>query len=306
MKVNEEVHLIECPLEDIFTGVYAILGEGVVLIDAGLPNSPEAAIFPYLRGIGMDPSDISLVVITHGHDDHCGGAAAIARASGARIAAHPDDAAYVENPSKLWLDLHGRFPRYHPIPDAGKNEVGAKVDLLLEDGMKLDLGPWGAEVVHTPGHTDGSICLYDERGRLLFTGDSVQGRGTAVQSGPLIYGGMEDYVGSMMKLKALDPGTMLLDHQYIPFDKAVITGTDVARMLDISIECAEEISEAILKSINSKGSADFDLLVEEVRAIFGVIPTTMTPCSVVDAALRSLQRRGSIVSSGPGRWEPVR
>jgi len=305
MKVNEDVHLIECPLENIFTGVYAILGEGVVLIDAGLPNSPETAIFPYLRSIGRDPSDISLVVITHGHDDHCGGAAAIVKASGARIAAHTDDAAYVANPAKLWLDLHRRFPRYHPKPTVERS-AGSNVDLLLEDGMHIDLGPFEAEVVHTPGHTDGSICVYDRKGGMLFTGDSVQGRGTAVQSGPLIYGSMEDYVSSMKKLKALDLETMLLDHQYHPLDKAVITGADVARMLDVSIKCVEEISEAILKSINSKNSADVDRLVEEVKAIFSVNPASMSPCSVVDAAIRSLQRSGSIVGSGPGRWEPVR
>jgi len=305
MKVNDDVHLIECPLEEIFTGVYAILGEGVVLIDAGLPNSPEATIFPYLRSIGRDPSDISLVVITHGHDDHCGGAAAIVKASGARIAAHADDAAYVSDPAKLWLDLHRRFPRYHPRPTAERS-VGPKVDLLLEDGMRIDLGPFEAEVVHTPGHTDGSICIYDREGKMLFTGDSVQGRGTTVQSGPLVYGSIGSYVSSMMKLKALDPETMLLDHQYIPLDRAVITGSDVAGMLDMSIKCVEEISEAVLKSINSKNPADTDRLVEEVKAIFSANPTSMSPCSVVDAALRSLQGMGSIVSSGPDRWEPAR
>jgi len=305
MKVNEAVHLIECPLENIFTGAYAILGDGITLIDAGLPDSPEAAIFPYLRGIGRDPSDISLVVITHGHDDHCGGAAAIVKASGARIAAHPADAAYVENPAKLWLDLHERFPRYHPKPEV-ERRAGADVDLHLEGGMRLDLGPFEAEIVHTPGHTDGSICIYDGKGRSLFTGDSVQGRGTVVQSGPLIYGSMEDYVGSMMKLKALDPETMLLDHQYLPFDRAVITGTDVGKMLDLSTRCIEEIADLILESIKSRGSADTDQLVEEVKAIFGVAPTAMAPCSVVDAVLRSLQGKGSIVVSGPGRWESVR
>jgi len=305
MKVNEAVHLIECPLENIFTGVYAIIGEGVALIDAGLPDSPETAIFPYLRGIGRDPSDISLVVITHGHDDHCGGAAAIVKASGARIAAHPADAAYVENPAKLWLDLHERFPMYHPRP-AVERCAGSNVDLLLEDGMRLDLGPFEAEIVHTPGHTDGSICIYDRKGRSLFTGDSVQGRGTVVQSGPLIYGSMEDYVSSMMKLKALDPRTMMLDHQYLPLDGAVITGTDVAKALDVSVKCVEEIAEVILKSIDCKNSADMHQLVDEVKAIYGVTPTSMTPCSIVEAALRSLQRRGSISRSSSGRWVPIR
>jgi len=303
MKITEDVHLIECPLENIFTGVYAILGKRIVLLDAGLSTSPENAIFPYLSGIGRDPSEISMVIVTHGHDDHCGGTAAIKRASGARIAAHASDAAYVENPARVWLDLHRRYPRYHPKPDVEEGN-GAKVDLLLRDSMRIDLGPFEAEILHTPGHTDGSICLYVEKRRMLFTGDSVQGRGTVLQSGPLVYGDVEDYLSSMKRLKSLEPKEMLLDHQYLPLNKAVLTGDEVLRMLDLSIKCIEEISEMILKSIKSC-SMDMDQLVEEVKAVYGVSTASMTPCSVVDATIRSLRRRG-LIKVHEGRWMRVR
>jgi glyoxylase-like metal-dependent hydrolase (beta-lactamase superfamily II) len=303
MRIAQDVHLIECPLEGIFTGVYAILGEGIVLLDAGLAASPETVIFPYLRGIGRDPSEISLVIVTHGHDDHCGGAAAIKRAAGAKIAAQDQDVPYVENPTRLWRVLHRRYPRYYPKPAAEEGK-GTEVDLLLRDGMHIDLGPFEVEVVHTPGHTDGSICLYAGKRGMLFTGDSVQGRGTVLQSGPLIYGEVEDYLSSMERLKSLDPKAMLLDHQYLPLDRAILVGDDVMRMLDLSIGCMEEISAMILNEIRSH-AMDMDQLVEKVRAVYSANPAAMSPCSVVDAVLRSLQKRGLIQGFDAGRWEPM-
>lgn len=114
------------------------------------------------------------------------GAAAIVKASGARIAAHTNDAAYVANPTKLWLDLHRRFPRYHPKPTVERS-AGSNVDLLLEDGMHIDLGPFEAEVVHTPGHTDGSICVYDRKGGCCSLATPFRGGGRRFSQGPHLW-----------------------------------------------------------------------------------------------------------------------
>jgi hypothetical protein len=183
--------------------------------------------------------------------------------------------------------------------------VGARVDILLEDGMRIDLGPFEVEVIHTPGHTDGSICLYEKGRGILFTGDSVQGRGTSLQSGPLIYGELDDYLGSMSRLRSLRPELMLLDHRYYPMDSAVLKGPEVNTVLEESIKCVGEISDLVLKSINSRSSTDADQLVAEVRAVHGASPTSMSPCAVVEAVLRDLQRKSLIRGSDVGGWRPA-
>ncbi|MGQ9514395.1 MAG: MBL fold metallo-hydrolase [Thermoproteota archaeon] len=307
MRVTKDIHLIECPLQKIFTGVYAILGDRIALFDAGLPESPESTIFPYIESLGRDPSEISLVIMSHGHDDHFGGAKAIKERSNATVAAHIKDAAYVESPNKLWLDLHRRFPKYYPQPkeeeiSAGE-KMGVKVDILLEDGMTIDIGPFIARVVHTPGHTDGSICLYDEKRKLLITGDSVQGRGTVLQSGPLIYGDLDAYLESINRLKLLDPNMMLLDHQYLPMESAILGKFEAREMLKESIRCVESISKLILYSVKSNRIIDTAHLVEEIKAVYGTA-TSMSPCSIVEAALRSLEIRNEIKRFNDDKWVP--
>jgi glyoxylase-like metal-dependent hydrolase (beta-lactamase superfamily II) len=305
MKITEDIHLIKCPLQKIFTGVYAILGDRITLFDAGLPDSPESTIFPYFKSLGRDPSEISLVIASHGHDDHFGGIKAIKEKSNARVAAHAKDVAYIENPPKLWHDLHRRFPKYHPKPkeeeiSIGK-KIGVKVDIQLEDGMMLDLGPFRARVIHTPGHTDGSICLYDEKRKVLLTGDSVQGRGTILQSGPLVYGDLEDYLESINKLKLLDPNMMLLDHQYLPMESAILGRSEAREILEESIRYVESIVKIILDSINSNRMIETTHLVEKIKDTYGTA-TSMPPCSIVDAVLRSLEKRKQIRRFDNGKW----
>lgn len=306
MKITEDIHLVKCPLQSIFTGVYVVLGDRISLFDAGMPASPESTIFPYLKSLGRDPSEISLVIASHGHDDHFGGIKAIKEKSGAIVAAHTDDAAYIEDPTKLWIDLNRRFPAYHLKPTADElsegGKMGVKVDRLLEDGMIVDLGTFKARVVHAPGHTKGSICLYDEERKIIFTGDSVQGRGTVLQSGPLIYGELDEYLGSMERLKSLDPDTMLLDHEYLPMNSAVLGRVEALKILEESIKCVGEISKFILDKINSSHMAEFYYLVDEVKALHGANPASMSPCSIVDAVLKSLEKRQLIKRSGLDRW----
>jgi glyoxylase-like metal-dependent hydrolase (beta-lactamase superfamily II) len=101
---------------------------------------------------------LKLIVSTHRHWDHIGDNAAVSRASGAQIAAHIADRHGLEQPSGFMAPF--------PIPPS----VPA---LDLAEGSRIRFGEVELEVLHTPGHTEGSVCLLASDERLLFTGDTL-------------------------------------------------------------------------------------------------------------------------------------
>jgi len=101
---------------------------------------------------------LKLIVSTHRHWDHIGDNAAVADATGAQIAAHVLDRHGLEHPTATMAPF--------PIPPS----VPA-VDLA--EGSRIRFGDIDLAVLHTPGHTEGSVCLHAESERLLFTGDTL-------------------------------------------------------------------------------------------------------------------------------------
>lgn len=101
---------------------------------------------------------LKLVVSTHRHWDHIGDNAAVSETTGAKIAAHALDRHGLEHPTALMAPF--------PIPPS----VPA-VDLA--EGSRIRFGEIDLEVLHTPGHTEGSVCLLASGERLLFTGDTL-------------------------------------------------------------------------------------------------------------------------------------
>ena len=97
---------------------------------------------------------LQLIANSHGHIDHVFDNAELHRASQAPIAIHPDDAHR--------LDGHNAY---------GFEMEASTAELDLREGDQLAVGDLTFDVLHTPGHTEGSICLYEERHRLLLSGD---------------------------------------------------------------------------------------------------------------------------------------
>ena len=168
MEVAAGVHQIRMLGADSF-----VLGEDrITLIDAGMAGS-RRTIERQLRQMGRTLADLERVVCTHGHPDHIGGVNELVRGrDDVEVLIHPADLAGLTLPLRHAL---GRSP------DGGARR-GRLIQYLtrtplnctpIEDGAVLPL-LGGLRVVHTPGHTPGSICLYAERLRLLFTGDVLQ------------------------------------------------------------------------------------------------------------------------------------
>jgi glyoxylase-like metal-dependent hydrolase (beta-lactamase superfamily II) len=132
--------------------------------------------------------DIDLVINTHEHLDHIGANRYFQETS--FIAAHRFAA------TKITLEDH-----YVTLYRSGdRNEVPLRVHLWLENRFLFDLGSHTLEVIHTPGHTSGSICIYEFKAKVLFSGDTVFAGGTLSYIAES--GSVGDYINSIMRLEA--------------------------------------------------------------------------------------------------------
>ncbi len=183
---------------------YVLAGEGYcVLVD---PGADASRILSFLDSRGLKPD---LIVATHGHLDHSAAipellAAWQARGFAVPLAAHAADADYFgekgeETNRSLFAAIRalGYFNAYWralPAPD-----------ILLNDGDSLSVGPF--RVVHSPGHTRGSICLYDEAAAILVSGDTLFRDGVGRTDGPDSDGVALE--ASLSRLLKLPPGTQV-------------------------------------------------------------------------------------------------
>jgi glyoxylase-like metal-dependent hydrolase (beta-lactamase superfamily II) len=152
----------------LFANIYLIESDqGLLAVDAGNRGS-TTRIVRKITELGYTPSDLRRILLTHGHFDHFGGAFDLQARTGAAIAAHRADlpayekgrAGIMPEPFNRILDRSGIF-----TPGLfGARPV--KIDHLLEDGDLI--GEW--QVLHTPGHTPGTISLYSPQYRVLITG----------------------------------------------------------------------------------------------------------------------------------------
>jgi len=141
---------------------YLIAEERLTLIDAGLPGS-KAPLVRYLGKIGRDLSELDRIICTHGHPDHIGGVRELA-AGGAEVLIHPDDLAGVGVSLQEVMRARTRGHLLHFItPHPGEATAIVEGDVIPVFG--------GLQVIHTPGHTPGSVSFYS--GGVLFAGDTL-------------------------------------------------------------------------------------------------------------------------------------
>lgn len=187
-------------IEEIQQGIFLLRGKGKgshnylirasyrnALIDSGLDQN-FLCLQEQLLSLGLKIRDIDVVINTHEHLDHIGSNRYFQEFS--LIAAHRFAA------TKITLEDH-----YVTLYRSGdRNEVPLRIHLWLENRSLFDLGSHTLEVIHTPGHTSGSICIYEFKTKALFSGDTV------FAGGALSYiaesGSVGDYVNSIMRLEA--------------------------------------------------------------------------------------------------------
>jgi glyoxylase-like metal-dependent hydrolase (beta-lactamase superfamily II) len=162
------------------TNQYVVGRESVVIIDVALSaNSNLDGILEQAEAMGANK--IEKILLTHIHNDHCGGALALKKRSGAKLGIHRSRAGY----------------------------LGGE-DFQYGDGDRIAFGGGELQVLHTPGHESGHCCFYEAGDQVLFSGDHILGYGTSVIRPP--DGDMTDYLRSLERLLEFNINLILPGH----------------------------------------------------------------------------------------------
>jgi hydroxyacylglutathione hydrolase len=269
MQITKHIHVLKIPFQVTdrsgleiprFVYAYLIYGEKVCLIDSGVSSS-EKIIFDYLKETGRRPEEISLLILTHSHPDHIGAALAIKKASGCAVAAHGAEKAWIED-----VDLQSKE---RPVPGFASLVGGSvKVDRVLEDGDLLDLSDGlGLEVMHTPGHSEGSISLWLTEEGALFSGDAILLAGDIP-----IYDDALASVSSIKKLRAIKGIKVLLAAWDRPRE-----GRQAYTIMDESLAYLQRIHTSVIKTAREQPPIDSMELCRRVLKETGLPETIANP-----------------------------
>ena len=179
--------------EGLCSNMYVIGREEACVVDPGVGNYANP-VWPQLEEIGVTPDSLKSVIITHAHHDHAMGAFLILQRADPKIFVHTLDTMYIAS----------RF---------GPNLV------KVEEGNIIETERWALEVIWTPGHTEGGMCLYDPEDKVLISGDTVFAEakyGTWYGES----GSLDAMVESLGKLAELDVEVILPGHGTPVFEGA--------------------------------------------------------------------------------------
>ncbi|MEU3620301.1 MBL fold metallo-hydrolase [Streptomyces sp. NPDC006872] len=195
---------------------YLLLGRQPVIVDAGTPGSAQL-IYDQVAAHGVDPKDVRLIVVTHGHIDHFGSAAELSRLTGAPIAGHIADldiyrAGRVSDPylSIGWFGhLFARSSRVRETTEGFEPNVLIRGETHLSDfGVE-------ARIMPTPGHTAGSVSVLTDDGDLV-AGDLVAtpflGFGKGRPANPPFHDDRLGNLASLRRMLALGPTKLHVGH----------------------------------------------------------------------------------------------
>ena len=204
MEIVPGIHCIK----GIVAHYYIVVDKELTLVDTGMSHQTKKILRYITDELHRTPSDLKTIILTHCDIDHIGNALQLRNLTGAKIAAHAQDAEIIAGNKKritpkggmsILFNLLSSFMRMKPF----------HVDILINENDNLS----GLTVLHMPGHTPGSIALYDSKRKVLFIGDTLGCKDGIVQ-GPSknVTGDMEQAHRSIEKLKNLDFTVMLSGH----------------------------------------------------------------------------------------------
>ena len=195
----EKIHGVNC--------YWTTIDDGVAIIDTGNPKN-EHKFLSELTAAGKTPENVKYILITHADIDHLGSAAELKRLTGAKIAIHEADAPIargdvpikdIRGPVGLLLKLLTGFMKFQFF----------EPDILLKEGDEIA----GLQVIHTPGHTQGSIILY-RQDKAIITGDTLLCNRKGQPRGPIkmFTPDMDQAWTSIQKVADLQFETLLPGH----------------------------------------------------------------------------------------------
>jgi glyoxylase-like metal-dependent hydrolase (beta-lactamase superfamily II) len=195
---------------------YLVLGRRPVVVDAGTPGSGQT-IHDRITAHGVDPADISLIVITHGHIDHFGAAAELHRLTGAPVAGHVADLGPYRS-GRVRKPYLPTGPMGRLMARSRKLHIRAEPvepDVLIRGETSLDDFGLAARIMPTPGHTAGSVSVLTDDGDLVagdLIANSFMGLVPGRPANPPFHDDPRQNLASLRSMLALDPSTLHVGH----------------------------------------------------------------------------------------------
>ena len=268
MQVTDHIHALRIPFSipiapdkviDRVVYAYLVFSEEITLIDSGVAGA--GGLIFYIAKNGRGKREIFRLILSHSHPDHVGAAKTITRVTGCAVAAHRAE--------KHWIEDTERQARERPVPGFNTLVEGSVcVDRVLDGGEILPLATGlPCSVIHTPGHSAGSLSLWFETEKALISGDALP-----LPSDLPIYDDIAVCAASMNKLKKIDQAETLLSSWEAP-----IQGREkIRRRIEESIAYLERI-HALVLAASSSGELDTMALCCEVVAQLGLPPFAANP-----------------------------
>lgn len=292
MQITDHVHSIPVTEQAFYTGPQAPNvffvhdGDEAALVDSGFGD--ETSVKTRLEFInGLSGARVKYIILTHYHFDHSSGAHQLREATGATVTLHPED-------ERLLVEPDENAPDDIEIPEEAK-ELREKVEKFREqsrealpvvganDGDRFAVGSLELQIVHTPGHTLGSVCIYEPQEKALFTGDTALGLGTVAISPPP-HGDMGLYLKSLARLQTLDCAVMLPGHGQAVHDVS-------AKLQELIAHRAER--EAQILNHMAKGKRTVKSM---LNAIYPELDKRVLPAAMrqIEAHLAKLESEGAV------------
>ena len=198
MEISRHTHMLEINGHNVC--LYPVLtwdDDHIILIDAGFPGQTDVFVRA-IEDAGQRVEALTDIILTHQDADHIGCVHDLLKlAPNARVIAHTEEAPYID----------GTLP-----PIKGFHSQNIRVDQTVTDGEILPMCG-GIEVVHTPGHTPGHICLLLHEGNVIVCGDALNiSNGKIIGPNPQYTQDMATGLLSLEKIKSFHPAAVVSYH----------------------------------------------------------------------------------------------
>jgi glyoxylase-like metal-dependent hydrolase (beta-lactamase superfamily II) len=272
MEVLKGIHRIEVPYQNRYLYQHLLIGDDkIIFIDAGIYNTPDEVLIPYLERNKLDKGQDKYLIITHCDADHCGGSKSLKEIySDIVVMSHIIERPYIED-SKLNLSYrYGEFEHIGVKRSPEKyNEIyhnlgqGVPVDISLTGDEEIRLSSdWHIRIVFSPGHTAGHIFVYDQKNNCAIITDALLGDGIYSRTGEIMlcptYRYTEEYLYTLDVVSDLNVDVLYTSH----FPE--IKGREkIKQFLAKSKSYVDSVESYIVEKLNQYGEVTLKGLIEE-------------------------------------------
>lgn len=191
--------------------IFIVVEERVIIIDTGLPGSLKL-IRETLKEKKIEPERVSLIILTHCHSDHFGDISGIKEYTGAKVAVHRTEADCIREGKNTEIRPVSLIPKLLSLFFRPKPIKGVEPDILIDNELPLDDFGVNGKIIHTPGHTPGSISVLLKDGK-VFIGDLLMKFNEKNKPVlPIFATDMNEAKRSIEKLLSMSPKIFYLAH----------------------------------------------------------------------------------------------